>query len=334
MLNKFNRITLRQVADAAAVSVATASNALNGHPTVAHGTRVRVLEIAAELGYQGSRGASHQPKSEQGWISAILSPTVNAPSAPNYYLAELLGGVQAEAAIHDFRVEVSVWEDDGGVASNQRGAAGLLYLGGSFPHDLEPPLGNKAVMVGTALPRSLLDAVVADNREGAHLAARHLLDIGRTRVALINGPARTLTSDEKLTGYLQAHREHGLEPEVALRATGDFTIESGYDLTKQLFSRRDRPDALFVADDPMAIGALQALGDLDISVPEEVAVVGYGDSPLGTSVRPALSTIRVFQRRMGVLATRRLIERLRGDAEEQIRLLVTPALVVRASSST
>jgi len=189
-------------------------------------------------------------------------------------------------------------------------------------------------MVGTALPRSLLDAVVADNREGAHLAVCHLLDIGRTRVALINGPARTLTSDEKLSGYLQAHREHGLEPDPALRAAGDFTIGSGYDLTKELFSGRDRPDALFVADDPMAIGALQALGDLGISVPDVVAIVGYGDSPLGTSVRPALSTIRVFQKRMGVLATRRLIERLRGDAEEQIRLLVTPSLVVRGSSTT
>lgn len=331
-MNRLKRVTLREVAEAAGVSLATASYALNGHSVVAEQTRDRVLAAASDLGYRRSQGEARTGAAAKR-VEAVLAPVVPGPSNPNYYVAELLLAVQREAAASGFEVDVSVWDEESPARGRRSTAGGVLYLGGLFPIDLRPRKGIEAVVVGTALPRSPLDAILADNREGAHLAANHLLELGRRRIGLINGPSWTLTSEEKWLGYRQALHEHGVEPDPSWVAAGDFTMESGYRSATELQQGPNPPDALFVADDPMAIGALQALGDLGLDVPRDVAVVGYGDSPAGTLVRPALSTVRVFQRRMGVIATRRLLERLRQETEERVRILVTPELVVRRSSA-
>lgn len=332
-LNPDRRITLREVATAAGVSLATASYAINGKTAVSPATRERVLAAAKELGYRRTRIAREPGSRAMTRIGAVLSPTFVLTEEPNYYIAELLGGVQAEAAARRFQVEVRTWGDDDGAALADGGVAGILYLGGSFPSDLAAPQGIEAIVVGTMLPNSSIDAVLADNRVGAYAAVSHLIAQGKRRIGFINGPSRTLTSEEKLLGYREALYAHGIEPDSQLIRIGDFTIASGYRLTQDLLAVTSRPDALFIADDPMAVGALHALEDVGVQVPREIAIVGYGDSPAGLYLRPTLSTVRVFQQRMGVLATRRLLDRLAGDAEEQVRILVSPSLVVRESSA-
>jgi LacI family transcriptional regulator len=340
-LNAQRKTTLREVAAAAGVSLATASYAINGNTATADSTRAHVLKVAKELGYVArSRQTAVGPRSNSTRIRAVLSPTVNTGgeplpehiNTPNYYVAELLAAVQEEAEALDYQLDVVVWDDARPGLVRERDVAGLLFLGGSFPRDLERRAPDHAVLVGTALPHSRFDAVLADNRTGSYLAVEHLIERGRTRIALINGPERTMTSESKRQGHRDALAAHGLEADERLLMVGDFTVASGYRLAEELLEMRLGPDAIFVADDPMGIGALQALQDHGVRVPDDVAVVGYGDSAAGQFTRPALSTVRVFQHRMGVLGIRRLVECIRGEAEERVRILVSPTLVPRASS--
>lgn len=323
------RLTLTQVAAAAGVSKAAASYAMNGQPGVAEDTRQQVLAAAAELGYRPKRAAADRGTTT---IGAVLAPAVDNPETPNYYAAELLAGAEGEARRHDFQLQVQVWDRTSPHLADT-GLAGLLYLGGTFPAWLLIRTPMPAVLVGTFFPQWPYDAVLADNSRGAYLATSHLLRRGQSRVGFINGPATTRTSELKLLGYREALAEADLTLDERRIRAADFSIDSGYRAAMDLFEHESPPpDALFVADDQIAIGVMQALADRGLAVPDDVAVIGYGDNPACAAVRPAMSTVRVFQQRMGGLGVRALIDRLGGRLHESVRILVGPEVVSRNSS--
>jgi DNA-binding LacI/PurR family transcriptional regulator len=310
---------------------------MNGRPGISSDTRERVLAIATELGYQhvpAGRRAAPQPATATGQIGVVLSATGSGDDGhPNYYVAELLAGVEDELAVHGFRLNVTVWSGELPVFVREREAAGVLFLGGSFPVEVACRCELPAVLVGTSFPQWPYDSVLADNRKGAYLAVRHLLAGGaRRRVALLNGPATTRTSESKLLGYRDALDEAGIALDESLIGSGDFTAESGREQTRRLLERRPDIDALFVADDPMAIGALRALEELGRRVPDDLPVIGYGNSPMGALVLPALSTVQVFQRQLGLMGARRLINRLNEEDNSPVQTLISPQLLLRATA--
>jgi LacI family transcriptional regulator len=325
------RVTLADLAAASGVSKATASLVLNDQPGVAQATREIILSVARDMGYRPNRAAQEVARGVTTTINVVLSPTQHQPELPNYYLMELLAGAEAESSQSGYQILVSTWDGNMSWAPDLS-AAGILYLGGSFPPSLLVKASLPAVLIGSAFPQWPYDAVLVDNSRGAYLAVDHLFTRGSRRIALINGPDSTRTSELKLLGYKEALLERQIPFDPALIRSGDFSINSGYWAAKELFSGASQPDGLFVADDPMAIGALHALQDLGIEIPERVRVVGYGESPMGEVVRPSLTTIKVFQGRMGRLGMMRLIGHLRGELDTHVRILVGPELVMRSSS--
>lgn len=324
------RPRLEDVAGAAGVSKATVSYALNGGGGIAPETRERVLEVAAQLGYQPRRRRSVTPRG--GTLGAILSPTRAEGETPNYYVAELLEGAEAGARRAGLELQVAMWNGSLPEMARSRHIQGLLFLGGAFPPDVLCTLDKPIVLVGTFFPQLACDVAMADNERAAYLATRHLIRAGGRRVGLVNGPAHAATSDSKWLGYRAALREAGREVDPALVAAADFLPTQGYDAGRRLLEAAVAPDALFVGDDAIALGVLQAAADLGLRVPDDLAVVGFGDSPMARMLRPELSSIRVFQHRMGRTATQRLLTRLRGGAESPVRMLLEPELVVRGSS--
>lgn len=328
--------TLADVADAAGVSKTTASYVMNDRPGISPATRERVLAAAAELGYQaprGGRAGQGQPRGPVQQIGAVLSATSSAPAeGPNYYVTELLSGVEAETRKRSYGLQVAVWAGELPEMVARGEVAGVLFLGGSFPADKLLELTLPVVLVGTTFPRWPHDSVLADNRRGAYLAVQHLLSRGRTRVAFVNGPPTTSTSAMKLLGYHDALADAGIEPDEALVAEGDFSPASGQAAVAALLDRDPAVDAIFVADDPMAVGVLHALEERGRSVPGDVAVIGYGDSPTGSVTRPALSTVRVFQRQLGTMGARRLLNRLDEEGDPPVQMLISPELVLRETA--
>lgn len=340
-MNEFNPSSLNETPDAqharladvalaAGVSKATASYVMNGRPGISERTRERVLAAAAELGY---RPARRPTPVVTGQIGVILSATLSTPDGhPNYYVAELLAGVESEVATQGFRLQATVWSGELPPMVRDRDVAGVLFLGGSFPVEVARQCELPAVLVGTSFPQWPYDSVLADNRQGAYLAVGHLIARGRRRVALLNGPETTRTSESKLLGYRDALEEHHLAIDPVLVGAGDFSPESGSREMARLLGARGDIEAIFVADDPMAIGVLRAIEASGRTVPADIAVMGYGDSPMGAVVTPALSTVRVFQRQLGTMGARRLLNRLNEEDHAPVQTLISPELVLRGTT--
>jgi LacI family transcriptional regulator len=319
-------VTLEDVARHAGVSKATASVALRSGNGVAADTCTRVAMSAATLGYRSSalRRRSQVPVK----IGAVLGSAPDPSGESQYYGLELLAGAREElGGLGEAELQVVAKEEVGAAAS---GLSGLLFLGGAFDARLlDQPLAL-SVLVGTYFPQWPFDAVLADNSRGAYLAVKNLFSSGRSTIALLNGPATTRTSELKELGYREALADCGCLGSIV--EAGDFSPEDGYRLAQQVLEANPDVDGLVVADDPMAVGALHGLADAGHRVPEDVAVIGFGDSPAALLSRPSLSSVRVFQRQMGAIGARMLAERLAGRQGPYIRTLLSPELVLRESS--
>jgi LacI family transcriptional regulator len=175
-----------------------------------------------------------------------------------------------------------------------------------------------------------VDAVVVDNRMGAEEAVRHLIEHGNRRIACITGPARVDTATERLEGYRRALQEAGLEADSALIRRADYKESGGHEAALSLLTSRNPPDALFIANNPMAAGALRAIRELGLAVPRDVAIVAFDDSPWCALISPQLTVIAQPAYEIGRVAAELLVTA--GDKRTSRTIVLTPQLIVRESS--
>jgi LacI family transcriptional regulator len=190
----------------------------------------------------------------------------------------------------------------------------------NLPRTLPVVLLNGCVAAGA------FDSIGIDNFGGAYRMVGHLLSHRHREVAMIMGPERNYDAAERLRGYRRALQDGGAAPGPSLEAPGDFTEASGYDAVQGFLKRRQRPTAIFAANDATAIGALSALQEAGIGVPEEIALAGFDDIPIARFVRPSLSTVCVNIHELGMLATDLLlhaIEERNEHVKKQIQLSTT-----------
>ena len=186
-----------------------------------------------------------------------------------------------------------------------------------------------SVFIGRYAGHLRLNAVLTDNTSGGQLATEHLLQLGRRRVAFVSGPVERAVYADRLDGFLRAHREAGLAPGIVRH--GEATVDGGAQIVTELLEASAGVDALFIAEDVMALGALRALKAHGVRVPEDIAVVGYSDVHLASLSDPPLTTVHVARRRLGRSAARLIGDLLGGNLEGPIHVTVPPKLVVRAS---
>ena len=323
--------TIRDVAERADVSVASVSRVLNGAGPVTEGTRQRVLEAVDALQYVPHSGARSLSTSKTNTVGVIL------PDLYGEFFSELIRGMDVAARALGYHLIVSSSHDDAAEASaairSMRGRVDGLIV-------LSPHLGAANLASGLAgrTPVLLMNggaaedgrpSIVVDNHGGAVAAVEHLIATGRRRIAHIAGPAGNLEAEARLAGYLEAMAAAGLPTMVV---DGAFTKASGQEAGMKLAGRSDRPDAVFAANDNMAVGAMLAFQDAGLRVPEDVAMVGFDDVPLAGLVRPALTTLKIQIAETGRKALERLV-RLIGSAADTACEVVRPELVVRASSN-
>ena len=335
------KVTIGLLANKLGVSISTVSNALNNKGKVSPETREKILALARELGYPIENSSLKKDKKFSKKIG-VLFPWHSTANDPNYYISEVLVGVEEQIKQEGFSLLIESFQNTSELPEllNQN-LEGLLLIGGQFPEDFIVELARRdypVLTIGTYTSKVPLHAVVADNQAGAYQAATHLLNLGHRNIGFINGPATTLSSRSKLAGFKQALTDFGMDIHDTWITSSEFKVESGYELAKQLVMLKNRPTALFAADDPIAIGLIKGLQDQGLSVPEDMAVVGFGNSPTGKYISPSLTTIDVFQRKLGNHGARRLMELIRqrrnGTAKDDIdtyRLVYSTRLVVRDS---
>lgn len=329
-------VTIKDVAKAAGVSVASVSRALNGRENVTDATRLRVIEIAERMRYRPNDAARSLITKRTQTIGAVL------PDLHGEFFSELIRGIDVAARVNGLHLLVSSSHGDADEATAalqamQGRVDGLLVMS---PHvDAEfldhcLPSGLPAVMLNAPPSASRFPTFNVDDHGGAFAMTRHLLARGYRRIAMIGGPHGNVDADERRRGYVDALIEASLGREAML-LDGDFSEESGYSAGKHLAKLRDRPDAVFAANDMMAIGCLFALADAGISVPSAMAVAGFDDVPIARYVTPQLTTVRVRIADLGRAALTRLVTEIENPGMVAAKPEILPCeIVVRTSCGT
>ena len=326
--------TLGEVADLAGVSIATASRVLNNSAPVSMQARQLVREAVVRLGYVRHRAAPSTPRGRVRSAAAVVC-TNNSRFFADAFFAQVISAATDVFAAQDVPLMVVVAPDERvGVVERylQSGHVdGVLLLASHGQHPLAvslPAAGMPVTLVGRPMCPTRASYVDADNRGGGRLAVEHLVGRGRRSIATIAGRQDMAAGADRLAGYREALDAAGLAPTVAY---GDFTHASGVHAMWRLLEQRPALDAVFVASDIMAAGALHALRRSGRRVPDDVAVIGFDDLPLAQHTQPPLTTIRQPLERVGAAAAQRLLAELDGVGDTPDPVLPT-TLVARASA--
>ena len=323
--------TLESVAALAGVSRATAGRVLSGSPRVSEAAREAVLAAAAELSYVTNRAARSLVTRRSDSLAFVVSESEERVFADPFFPA-VLRGAHKVMADHHMQLVFVVLSTEAEHDQFFRFAAGGHVDGAMFVslHGDDPlPSRLRAVGIPVVLsgrpyrPDDDVPHVDADNLGGARLATRALLDAGCRRLATITGPLDMTAAQDRLAGFEQELRAAGLRPAASRTATGDFSTDGGAQAMTSLLRQRVRPDGVFVANDQMALGALRALHDADLAVPDDVRVVGFDDSSIATVAYPPLTTVRQPMEQLGREMAHLLMALVSGDAADSSVVLPT-----------
>lgn len=332
--------TMRDVALRAQVSVRTVSNVVSGYTHVSERMRTRVLRAIEELDYRPNPIARTLRTGRTGML-ALIVPEIAVP-----YFSELAREVIDAAAEHGYRVMIDQTGHD-----HQRERALLLGEDRSMLFDglLFSPLVTKTELLAmkgaTRMPLVLLgehdfdgrfDHVAIDNVRAAHDAVSHLTALGRTRIAAIGTQPfeQYATPLQRTAGYISALRDAGLEPDPRYeRAAAHYSRADGYEAAASLLELTPRPDAIFCFSDLLAMGAMRALFDAGLRVPDDVALIGIDDIEEGRYATPSLSTVSLDTPFIAQEAVRRITTRI-DDPEAPAEEVVAPhRVIVRESTA-
>lgn len=311
------RVTIRDVAERAGVSVATASRVLSGNYPVPQATRSRVLRAAQALDYVANAHA----RALVGGGRNMVAVVVRQVTSPFY--AQVAEGVEAEAAARGWLCLVGT---TGGEPQRElefvqlmreEGARLVILVGGvveddeyrarvaQYAHALDAS-GSRLVLCARPAPSPDIPALVVefDNEAGAHAVTSHLLSAGHRKIVFLGGLPGNTALDARVAGYRSALAEHGLPPQAAHVVNCGLGRANGQRAMAELLKERRDFTAVFAGDDMVAAGALRAIADAGLRVPDDVSVVGYNDIPLAADFNPPLTTVRTPAEELGREAVR------------------------------
>ncbi len=326
--------TIQEVALHAKVSTATVSRVLNNHGSV-HPDLVRRVRAAVDaLAYQRNAVARNLRRSQTSLWAVIVSDVGNP------FFTAMVRGLEDVAQQRACSVvlcnsdENPAKEADYIAAAAAERMAGVAISAASTSTDVTPlvDLGIPVVAIDRRLRSANVDTVLADNQRGAEAATGHLVDMGYRRIACITGPPQAMTASERLKGYKRALRRHGRDVLPGLIRHADFRERGGYDAMKSLLED-SAPDAVFVGNNLMTVGALKYLVTHGIRIPRDIGVVGFDEIPWADLIRPSLSTVAQPTYDMGRIAGQLLAAHSAAPDKQPETVVLRTSLNIRASST-
>lgn len=325
--------TIRDVAKAAGVSIATVSRVFNNNDLVTRETADRVWKFASELDYWPNSAAMSLTTNKTRTLGVLL------PDLYGEFFSEIIRGIDDRARREGYQILVSGFHDCPGsvldIARSMLGRVdGLTMLVPDESIEVVARIRRRlpVVLLNPRQEQPQCSSVRLDNRAGSLAMVRHLIALGHRDIAILTGPERNVDADERLLGYREALIGVGLIPDPAREISGDFREFSGYRAVDALLGLDPRPTAVFATNDNMAVGLISALTAQGISVAGDMAVTGFDDITISRYLQPALTTVHVDAFAMGRTGAELLLEQTTADGEVEPRHVVMPAeLVVRAS---
>ncbi|WP_156758859.1 LacI family DNA-binding transcriptional regulator [Microbacterium karelineae] len=327
--------TLEQVAERAGVSRSTVSRVVNGGARVSPDALAAVEKAIAELDYVPNR-AARSLASRQTHAVALVVPEDTTRFFGDPYFASIVAGINDRISPSPYMLGLFIASgdpDDKATSFVSSGSVdGALIVSHHTSDEYVRRIARSTPVVYGGRPIGVTPDdywVDVDNVAGGRLATRHLLDRGRRRAAIITGPPNMLAGVDRLRGFREVLEEAGLEP-VGVE-DGEFSAAGAAKAMERILASGARPDAVFIASDLMARGALSVLGRAGIRVPDDIAIVGFDDSPVASNVVPPLTTVRQPSRDQGAAMADVLLRRLGGEDPPRENLLPLE-LVVRESA--
>lgn len=328
--------TISDVARVAQVSTATVSRVLNGNTEVDPEMAARVRTAVESLAYRPSRIARSLRTRRSAVWSLIISDIRNP------FFTDIMRGVEDVAFANGYSVmlcnsdENLVKELDYLQLAQAENMAGVILAPASLSETDISTLsahGVPVVTIDRRLRSAAVDSVLVDNASGAEMAVEHLAAAGYRRIGFISGPTATSTGAERLAGYRAGVKRLKLRTTAELIRHGDFHEAGGKTAMEHLLRLATPIDAVFVANNLMTLGALEAIAEAGLAVPTDIAVVGFDDVSWASLLRPSLTTVAQPTYDLGAETARMLLGRINGFSGAAREVMLAPTLRVRASSA-
>ena len=321
--------TIRDVARAAGVSIATVSRVFNNNALVSADTTDRVLQAASRLDYWPN-GAAQSLITRQTRTLGVLLPDLFGE-----FYSEVIRGIDRQARLNEYQTLLSSSHaDSDDVLRASRAMLGridglLMMAPDEATIDIVERVRRRVpvVLLNPRVQVERCHTVSVENFAGARRALEHLLSLGHRRIALISGPDGNVDAEERLRGFRQALDDANLDPDEALVVPGDFSEMAGFEAGSRILSHRPRPTAVFAANDSMAIGLLAALSRSGCRVPEDIAVVGFDNVAIAEYLNPALTTVHVDACGLGQQAVELMLSAVDAGSDAPAVLQLMPAVL-------
>jgi DNA-binding LacI/PurR family transcriptional regulator len=348
--------TLKDVSEKAKVSIATVSRVLNNNEyNVTSATRNKVFDAIREMGYSKEQidemveeiKATKKPIDPAKTIGCILS---DESKFYDHYYSVILKEIAAEVSrqgyslyymyTHNNLKDMLLFQNT--ILNNE--VSNFIFVGWSVDEKLFSEsckeIKNLVCVNGTESMRNLgRDIITVDLAEGAYKATKHLLSLGHRDIGFIGGISKYITykdvesfkTEGRYIGFEKAMIEQGLKPDDEFIRNSEWTLKGSYEAVIDLLSSKRLPTALFVASDTMALGALRAIQDKGLRIPDDIAIVGFDNIEMAQYSSPPLTTIDVDKKQLAKLSVRTLIDRIDGELNMPIEIFLQPQLIVRES---
>ncbi|MGB0523099.1 MAG: LacI family DNA-binding transcriptional regulator [Flammeovirgaceae bacterium] len=338
---KKNQVTLKDIAQHLGVSVATVSRALKDFPDIGEETKQAVKKLAEEWNYRPNTMAISLRKKKSKVIGVLV------PEIVHHFFSSVISGIMDELEQHDYSVMLFQTNEslhreirDIDVLLNSRVDGLLISLSNestSFEHILNAQrMGIPVVLFDKVTDQIDCSKVVVDDYEGAYAATKHLIEQGCQRIAHIKGPEHPKNAKERLRGYVDALKAYNLPiDDSMILACKQVVHEEGYAFTQHLLDMKSAPDGIFAITDAVAIGAMVAIKERKLKIPNDVALVGFSNWRMAAVVEPSLTSVHQPGYEMGKEASKLLLGEIQQEKKEPQayqRIVLKTNLVVRDSS--
>jgi LacI family transcriptional regulator len=330
-------LTLEDIAKQAGVSRSTVSRVVNDDPNVSKEVRSRVQDVIISTGYH-PHAAARSLASHRSWMIGLVLPRTVSNFFTDPYFPRLTQGVAQACNQHNYTLGlflVDTKEDEKRIFPriSRRGLLdGILVQTAQSGDKLIDRLMNSdfpVVVAGRPFNTNGVSYIDVDNITASHRAVSHLIQLGHTHIGTITGRMNSTTGIDRKEGYVHAITDQGWDVDEQLIAEGDFSERSGYLAMQQLLPHQ--PDAIFAASDTMAIGAIRAVHEAGLNVPEDIAFVGFDDLPIASQSDCKLTTVRQPIVQFGVKAVDTLIDLIENGIKPSRRIIMDTELVIRDS---
>ena len=330
-----NSVTIKDVAKLVGVSTSTVSHVINKTRFVSRQTRSKVLKAINELDYHPDIIARSLRKRKTGTVGLIICDLTNP------FFSEVLQGIEAYLGEKKYSTIVANTDYD---IDKQKESIEMFYSkrvdgiiivpGGNNDEQVRflTERGIPVVLLDKRIPDLNVDVVLVNNIEGSKQLTEHLISLDHGRIGIIAGSLNSTTGKERLEGYLKALREHSMPEDKDLIKIGDFKKQSGYLLTLELLSLSLPPTVVFACNNLMGLGAMDALREGKIRIPEETGLVIFDDLPWFNHVNPPLTVVAQPSSRLGEIAGQLLFEQMRKKRKRPKEVVLDVQLKIRQSA--